>query len=352
MNVTLSEIAALVSGTLSAYTHDDTLTGLAALAEARGGDLSFFYDPRYSRQLQLTRATAVLVPMGFTDLPVGVTGLQVAQPSQAFEMLVAKYYPPAVPFTPGIHPTAVIAESAQLDRTKVQIEALAVVDAEAVLADGVRLGAGSYVGRGARVGADSVLHANVTLQHGCILGERVILHSGVVIGGDGFGYEFEGGRHRKIPQVGIVQLDDDIEIGSGTMVDRARFGRTWIGSGTKIDNLVQIGHNVTIGKHCIIVASSAIAGSATIGDYVVIAAQSGIAGHVSVGSGATLGGRSGVTKDLPAGQVTYLGFPAQPVSDEKRRLASINRIPGLQDRVKLLEAKLEALLQGMNAAGG
>ena len=312
MNITLKEIALAVGGTLSADAQDSVITGLASLAEARGGDLSFFYDPRYARQLSASQATAVLVPVGFTDLPAGVAGIHVAAPSQAFEKLVAKFYPPAYPFTPGIHPTAVIAESAKLDRSKVQIDAHAVIDAEVELADGVHVGAGCFVGRGARIGKDSVLNANVTVQHGSLIGERVVLHSGVVIGADGFGYEFEAGRHRKIPQVGIVQLEDDIEIGAGTMVDRARFGRTWIGSGTKIDNLVQIGHNVTIGRHCIIVAGAAIAGSATIGDYVVIAAQSGVAGHVNVGSGCTLGGRSGVTKDLPAGQVTYLGFPAQP----------------------------------------
>jgi UDP-3-O-[3-hydroxymyristoyl] glucosamine N-acyltransferase len=230
-----------------------------------------------------------------------------------------------------------------VDLAKVQIDALAVIDAEAEIADGVSIGAGCYVGRGARVGRDSVLNANVTVQHGCVLGERVILHSGVVIGGDGFGYEFENGRHRKIPQVGIVELGDDVEVGAGSMIDRARFGRTTVGMGTKIDNLVQIGHNVTIGRHCIIVAATAIAGSATIGDYVVIAAQSGVAGHVNVGSGCTLGGRSGVTKDLPPGQVTYLGFPAQPAVDEKRRLASINRVPGLQDRIKTLERRLAEL---------
>ncbi len=343
MKTSLKEIALAVAGTLSADAQDSAVTGLASLAEARSGDVSFFYDPRYSRQLSLSQATAVLVPIGFTGLPAGVAGIHVAAPSQAFELLVAKFYPSVYPFTPGIHPSAVVAQGVIFDPSKVQIDANAVIDSEVELADGVHVGAGCFVGRGSKIGADSVLHANVTVQHGSLIGERVVLHSGVVIGGDGFGYEFEDGRHRKIAQVGIVQLEDDIEIGAGTMVDRARFGRTWIGTGTKIDNLVQIGHNVTIGRHCIIVAGVAIAGSATIGDYVVIAAQSGIAGHVTVGSGCTLGGRSGVTKDLPPGRVTYLGFPAQPAADEKRRLASINRVPGLQDRIKALEARLAEL---------
>jgi len=177
----------------------------------------------------------------------------------------------------------------------------------------------------------------VTVGEGCQIGRRVTLHSGSVIGADGFGYEFQHGRHRKVQQVGIVQIDDDVEIGAGTTVDRARFGRTWIGEGTKIDNLVQIGHNVVIGKHCMIVACCAIAGSARIGDYVVMAAQGGVAGHVSVGSMVTLGGRCGVTKDLPQGPATYLGFPAVPVRDEKRRIGGINRLPHLTARVKALE---------------
>ena len=213
---------------------------------------------------------------------------------------------------------------------------IAVIEEGAILGNEVEVGAGCFVGRRTKLGAGTKLFANSTVHDQCILGERVNLHSGVVIGGDGFGYEFDKGRHRKVRQAGIVQIDNDVEIGAGTTVDRARFGRTWIGEGTKIDNLVQIGHNVVIGKHCIIVACTAIAGSAQIGDYVVIAAQSGIAGHVEVGSQATLAGRCGVTKSLPGGK-TYLGFPAIPVAEEKRRLAGVNRLPQLTARVKELE---------------
>jgi UDP-3-O-[3-hydroxymyristoyl] glucosamine N-acyltransferase len=216
-----------------------------------------------------------------------------------------------------------------------------VIEAGVELADGVEIGAGCFVGRNARIGSGSKLFANSSVHAECILGSGVILHSSVVIGGDGFGYEFSQGRHRKVRQAGIVQIDNQVEIGAGTTVDRARFGRTWIGEGTKIDNLVQIGHNVVIGKHCIIVAGTAIAGSAIVGDYVVIAAQVGIAGHVTVGPQATLAARCGVTRDLPGGQ-TYLGFPAIPASDEKRRLASINRLPQLQARVKELEAQIKS----------
>ena len=223
-----------------------------------------------------------------------------------------------------------------------------VIEAGAKIGSEVEIGAGSFVGRNAVIGSGSKLHANVTVQAECKLGERVILHSGSVIGADGFGYEFDKGRHRKVRQAGIVQIDNDVEVGAGTTIDRARFGRTWIGEGTKIDNLVQIGHNVVIGKHCIIVACVAIAGSAIIGDYVVIAAQVGIAGHVSVGSQSTLAARCGVTRDLPA-KGTYLGFPAIPVGEEKRRLASVNRLPQLMERVKELERQLAAMKPAVNS---
>jgi UDP-3-O-[3-hydroxymyristoyl] glucosamine N-acyltransferase len=215
----------------------------------------------------------------------------------------------------------------------------AVIEAGVELGDEVEVGPGCFVGRNVIIGKGSRLHANSTVHAECILGENVFLHSGVVIGADGFGYEFGHGRHRKVRQAGIVQIDNDVEIGAGSTVDRARFGRTWIGEGTKIDNLVQIGHNVVIGKHCIIVACTAIAGSAVIGDYVVIAAQVGIAGHVHVGSQSTLAARCGVTRDLPGGK-TYLGFPAIPSGEEKRRLAGINRLPQLVARVKELAAQI------------
>jgi len=175
-----------------------------------------------------------------------------------------------------------------------------------------------------------------------VLGERVILHSSVVIGADGFGYEFEQGRHRKVPQLGTVQIDNDVEIGAGSMVDRGRIGRTWIGEGTKIDNLVQVGHNVVIGKHCILVSGVAIAGSAVLGDYVVMAAGAGIAGHVNVGSQSTIGGRAGVTKDVPAGS-SVLGFPAVEAREERRRIGSVARLPQLLARMKELEARVAEL---------
>ena len=314
------------------------ITGFASLREAQRGDLSFFHDPRYKQQLLDTKASVVLVSPGWTELPPHVIGLEVADPSASFEKVVDAFGFHPAPAVRGIHPSAVIAGGVILDNETVSIGPNAVVDVGAELGADVEIGAGCYVGRGVRIGKGSKLFANSTVHEACVVGERVILHSGVVIGADGFGYEFVQGRHRKIRQSGIVQIDNDVEIGAGTMVDRARFGRTWIGEGTKIDNLVQIGHNVVVGKHCIIVAGTAIAGSAILGDYVVLAAQVGVAGHVKVGSMCTIGARGGVTKDLPAGRETYLGFPAVPASEERRRLASSRRLPELTARVKRLES--------------
>jgi UDP-3-O-[3-hydroxymyristoyl] glucosamine N-acyltransferase len=345
MSLNIAEVLTRVNGTLLAGEPGCEIRGFASLLDAGAGDLSLFSNHRYRDQLRDTRASAVLVPNDWTDFPPDVACIGVAVPSRAFDQLVDALGLQPEPFRAYIHPSATISETAIFDRTTVAIGPQAVIDDRAELAPGVEIGAGCYVGKGARIGADSRLFAHAIVHDRCIIGQRVILHSGVVIGADGFGYEFEKGRHRKVRQLGTVQIDNDVEIGAGSMVDRARIGRTWIGEGTKIDNLVQIGHNTVIGKHCILVAGVAIAGSASIGDYVVMAAQVGIAGHVNVGSQSTLGGRAGVTKDVAAGS-SVLGFPAVPVREERRRIGSVARIPQLIARVKELEkrlAELEAL---------
>ncbi|MCB1279096.1 UDP-3-O-(3-hydroxymyristoyl)glucosamine N-acyltransferase [Prosthecobacter sp.] len=339
MKIALSDLAVLVDGTLKNGDPGLEITGFASLKEAFPGDLSFFHDTRYNERLLATKASAVLVPADYAELPPQAAYIAVEDPSRSFELIVETYGFQPEPFAAGIHPTATIAASVKLDPERVSVGPHAVIEAGVELGTEVTIGAGCFVGRNVSIGDGSKMFANSTVHAECILASGVILHSGVVIGADGFGYEFSQGRHRKVRQAGIVQIDKDVEIGAGSTVDRARFGRTWIGEGSKIDNLVQIGHNVVIGKHCIVVACTAIAGSAVIGDYVVIAAQVGIAGHVNVGSQSTLAARCGVTRDLPAGQ-TYLGFPAIPAGQEKRRLANVNRLPQLLARVKELEAQI------------
>ncbi len=345
MKISLIDLAALVGGTVLCGDPAGQITGFASLKEAIAGDLSFFHDSRYNERLVNTKASAVLVPLGWTEFPQHAACIAVSDPSRSFEQIVETYGFQPQPFAPGVHASAVVADGVRFNPERVAIGANAVVEAGAELGDGVDIGPGCFVGRNVVIGKGSKLHANCTVHAECILGDGVSLHSGVVIGSDGFGYEFSQGRHRKVRQAGIVQIDNDVEIGAGSTVDRARFGRTWIGEGTKIDNLVQIGHNVVIGRHCIIVACTAIAGSATVGDYVVIAAQVGIAGHVHVGSQSTLAARCGVTRDLPAGG-KYLGFPANPAREEKRRMAGINRLPQLLARVKELEAQIAAEKEG------
>lgn len=339
MNISLMELAKLLAIALPPGTGEAMITGFASLGEARRGDLSFFSGSRHRQSLADTQATAVLVTEG-TLLPDNVTGLVVADPSATFDTVVDRYGFHATPERLGVHPSAVVAEGVFADVSRVSVGANAVIDEGAQIGLDVEIGAGAYVGRKVKIGQGSKLFANVTVHEGCELGEGVILHSGSVIGADGFGYEFVNGRHRKVRQSGIVQIDNEVEVGAGSTIDRARFGRTWIGEGTKIDNLVQIGHNVVIGKHCILVSGTAIAGSAQIGDYVVIAAQAGVAGHVSIGSQCTIAARSGVTKDLPAKSGTYMGFPAVPAGEERRRLAGARRLPQLLDRLKKLESRL------------
>jgi UDP-3-O-[3-hydroxymyristoyl] glucosamine N-acyltransferase len=340
MDIPLKELMEFIGARLATGSSQTRITGFASLLEARVGDLSFFSDVRYQERLAKTRASAVLVPEEWTFLPPNVACLKVENPSLAFEKVVDRYGWQPEPFTPGIHTSAVVGNCPSTNLDKIKVGANAVIEDGVEIGDGSEVGAGCFIGRNVVMGTDCKLFANSTVHHDCVLGDRVILHSGVVIGADGFGYEFKAGRHRKIRQSGIVQLDSDVEIGAGSMVDRARFGRTWIGEGTKIDNLVQIGHNTIIGKHCIIVALSGISGSCTVGDYVVLAAQSGVAGHVNIGAQCMVGARSVVMRDLPAGRAEYLGFPAGPAKEEKRRMAVDQQLPKLLQRIRKLEQQL------------
>jgi UDP-3-O-[3-hydroxymyristoyl] glucosamine N-acyltransferase len=212
--------------------------------------------------------------------------------------------------------------------------------AGATVGDGSDIGPNAVISEDVVIGRDCRIMANASIRERCILGDRVILQPGVVIGSDGYGYQLSEGRHVKIDQVGTVEIGDDVEIGANTTIDRARFGKTLVGEGTKIDNLVQIGHNCTIGKHCLIVALTGISGSSRLCDYVTVAGQGGIAGHVTIGPRAVLSGRSGVTRSLPGDQV-YGGNPAQPLRDEMKMQAHVRRLPKLIARLKALEEALQ-----------
>jgi UDP-3-O-[3-hydroxymyristoyl] glucosamine N-acyltransferase len=336
-SLTVDEIAALVGGVVEGN-GQHRLSGIGDLAAADSSRLSFLGNPRYLKAALGSAAGAILAPPGI-DLPGKIAVIRVDNPSHAFAKAAACFTPEPIRWVPGIHPTAVVSANARIGEG-VHIGPHAVVEDGAVIASGVHLGAGVYIGHEARVGEGSFLHARVVVRERCVLGARVIVHCGAVIGSDGFGYEFSGGRFEKIPQTGYVQIDDDVEIGANTAIDRGRFDRTWIQEGCKIDNLVMIAHNVVVGRHSILVAQSGISGSARLGNYVTVAGQAGIVGHVRVGDGAKITGQSGVSKDVPAGAV-FSGSHARPMKETLRIEALTHRLPELVERVRRLEERLQ-----------
>ncbi len=312
------------------------------LGQAGPGDLSFFGNERYIKELRSTKAEVILVPRGFQEVLPGRGLVAVDNPSAAFALIMKRFTPPPREFRPGVHPTAAVDASVKFDPTNVCIGPYVVIESGVTIGPGTEIGAFSFIGQDSQIGGDCRLFPRVSVMDRSVVGDRVRLHSGVVLGGDGFGYEFVNGQHAKIDQVGIVQIDQDVEIGANTTIDRARFGRTWIGEGTKIDNQVMIAHNCVIGRHCIIIAQAGIAGSTQVGDYAIIAAQAGVAGHLEIGSKVVVAAQAGVTKSLrEPGQ--YMGFPATPVREMREVLVTQRRLPNLLQRVKAIEQQLATL---------
>jgi UDP-3-O-[3-hydroxymyristoyl] glucosamine N-acyltransferase len=335
VKLTLQEIAKLCGGELIGDPNQE-ITGAASLAEAQPGEVTFFSDPRYGPLLRKTCASALFVLPDFSDA-ISLAQIRVANPSKAFEQIVIKFGPKPVMYPPGIHPTAVVDPSAKLG-PGVSIQPNVVIEGDVRIGDETVIGAGTLVGRESSIGASCLIYPRVTIRERTRIGSNVIIHSGAVIGSDGFGFEFVDGQHRKIPQLGIVQIDDNVEVGANTTIDRARFGRTWIQEGVKIDNLVQIAHNVVIGKHSVIAAQTGISGSTRVGELVQMGGQVGIVGHVTIGDRAMIGAQSGVSKDVSGG--TWFGYPAMPIEETKRQIAWIRRLGKLYERVKAIEKKL------------
>lgn len=312
--------------------------GAAALDAAGPGQLSFLHNPKYRMLLEATRASAVIV--GPKDRVAGKNLLVAANPYLVFARALTLLHPPEHPRR-GVEPGAHVHPTARLGPGVTALGGAAVEEG-AEVGDGTVLYPGAYVGRGARVGRDCVLYPNVVVREGCVLGDRVILQPGAVIGSDGFGYARDGARQVKIPQVGVVVLEDDVEVGAGTTIDRAALGETRIGRGTKIDNLVQVGHNVVVGEDCLLVAQSGVAGSTRLGNRVILAAQAGIVGHLCVGDGAIVGGQAGVHSDLPAGTVVS-GSPAFDHREWLKAQPVVRRLPELRSRVRELERRLREI---------
>ena len=335
MTLTLQEIAKLSGGELSGD-GNRVISGAASLDEAVDGEIAFYNNPKYMPRLKATQASAVFVPPDFSE-KISAAQIRVADPSKAFEQVVLKLAPKPVVFASGIHPTAVVDPTAKLG-ARVSIQPHAVIEADVTIGDETVVGAGSYVGHETAIGKSCLIYPNVTIRERSKIGSRVIIHGGAVIGADGFGFEFKDGRQRKIPQIGIVQIDDDVEIGANTTIDRARFGRTWIQEDVKIDNLVQIAHNVVIGKHSVIAAQVGISGSVRVGERVSMAGQVGIVGHATIGDGTMIAAQSGVSKNIPGG--VWFGYPAVPFAEAKRQFAWVHRLGKLFERVKAIEKKL------------
>jgi UDP-3-O-[3-hydroxymyristoyl] glucosamine N-acyltransferase len=328
-------IAELVGGELRGDP-STVVTGVASLDRARPDQLSFLAQLRYAPMLRESRAGIVLVQRDLADAPGDVASrVIVDEPHGAMLSVLPRLYPES-DFTPRVHPTAVLGRGAKLGEG-IRLDEYVVIGEGAVIGDRVWIGAHSTVGSSADLGARTRLFPDVTVYAGSSIGERVIIHSGVRVGSDGFGYVFRSGRHEKIPHVGRCVIGDDVEIGANTTIDRGSIDDTLIGAGTKIDNLVQIGHNVRIGSLCMIMAQVGIAGSARIGDGVVIAGQAGLGGHIAIGDRARIGGQAGVFGDVPAGQ-EWSGYPARPHRESLRASAALVKLAGM---IKRLEALLE-----------
>ncbi|MCM2313556.1 MAG: UDP-3-O-(3-hydroxymyristoyl)glucosamine N-acyltransferase [Thermoanaerobaculia bacterium] len=336
--VRLCDIVELVGG---AFSGDSGLeiTGVKTLADARPSDISFLGNPKYDAQVASSAAGAILVSRKHTGESPRL--VRVDDPYVALATILTKWFAAVPGPAIGVSPLASVAPTARLG-SGVAIGPFVTVGENAEVGDDCVIFDGCSIGANARVGRGSLLYPNVTIYHGCILGERNIVHAGAVIGSDGYGFATTRGRHMKIPQIGIVRVGDDVEIGASTTIDRAALGETVIGDGTKIDNLVQIGHNVRVGKHCLLVSLSGIAGSSELGDYCVLAGQAGLVGHIKLGNQVVVTAQAAVTKDWE-GPIQLSGSPARPLGEKLRSDATIARMPKQLARVKELERRVAEL---------
>jgi len=336
----LSEVARQINGTLTGEGSVD-IHGVAGIREAGSGEISFIANPKYASEAASTKASAVIVSEDWVaDCPAAL--IRVKNPDMAFAKTALLFYVPVPAPAAGVHPSAVVATDAELG-SGVSIGPLCVIESGVKIGAGTVISAQCYIGGRSVIGEKCLLYPQVSLRESVKIGNRAIIHNGTVIGSDGFGYSVDGeGIRTKIPQIGTVELGDDVEIGANVTIDRARFGKTKIGNGVKIDNLVQIAHNVIVGDHVVIIAQAAIAGSVHIGNKVIIAGQAGVAGHLHVGDGAVIGAKAAVTKDVEPGAY-MIGVPAMPASKFKRTQAGLILLPKLKERVAELAERISKL---------
>ncbi|HYM62830.1 MAG TPA: UDP-3-O-(3-hydroxymyristoyl)glucosamine N-acyltransferase [Thermoanaerobaculia bacterium] len=332
--LTVGEIVELVGGDYRGPA-GRAITGVATLTEAGERDLTFLENPKYIAVVSETRAGAVLVPRTLEG--DDERWIRVTAPRVALGAIIERWFARRQTFA-GISPLASVAPSARLG-SNVAVGPFAAIGDDVVIGDNVTISPHVSVGAGAVIGNDCLIYANVSIYDNARIGNRCIIHSGATIGSDGYGFAIQEGRHRKIPQIGIVRIEDDVEIGANSCVDRAALGETVIGEGTKVDNLVQIGHNVKIGKHCLLIGQVGISGSTELGDYVIMAGQAGASGHLKIGSYAQIAGGSGVFDDVPE-RTKVFGCPARPLREYMGRERNIKKVPALLKRIEALEKAL------------
>jgi UDP-3-O-[3-hydroxymyristoyl] glucosamine N-acyltransferase len=338
MQKTLKEIAKLIDGQVIGN-GDTLITGASGIREASEGDITFLANSKYSSLMDKTGASAIITSADAqgTTKPIILT----QNPSLAFIKIISMFTPDDAGHPSGIDFTAVMGKNVSLGKD-VTIGAYSVIGDNVTIGDNAIIYAGCYIGHHTKIGERTLIYPHVSIRERISIGSRVIIHSGTVIGSDGFGFATIKGAHHKIPQVGIVEVQDDVEIGANVTIDRARFNKTVIGRGTKIDNLVQIAHNVIIGENSLIVAQAGISGSTIIGNNVTIAGQAGLVGHITVGDNAIVTAQSGVAKSVPADTMVS-GYPARPFMTNQRVNASLQNLPKLFNLIRELKKKVEEL---------
>ncbi len=338
LHKTLNEIAKLIDGKVIGD-GDILITGVSGIKEAAEGDITFLANPKYSPLMDKTRAAAIITSIDAqkTSKPVILT----ENPSLAFAKIISMFMPDDAGHPEGIDYTVVMGKNVTLGKD-VAIGAYVVIGDNVVIGDKTIIYAGCFIGHHSKIGNQTLIYPHVSIRERISIGNRVIIHSGTVIGSDGFGFATIKGSHHKIPQVGTVEIADDVEIGANVTIDRARFDKTVIGRGTKIDNLVQIAHNVVIGENSLIVAQVGISGSTIIGNSVTLAGQAGLVGHITIGDNAIVTAQSGVAKSVPPDTMVS-GYPARPFMTTQRVNASLQNLPKLFDLVRELKKKIEEL---------
>jgi len=338
MRKTLAEIAGIVDGEVVGD-GNFVVTGVSGIREAKEGDLTFVAGPKYIPFAKETKASVLIISREM-DVP-GKFVIRTDNPSLAFTQVLTLISEDEIFHPQGIHETAVIASDAVLGKN-VAMGPYVVVESQAKIGDDTILYSGTFVGHKTVIGRDCLIYPNVTIRERAMIGNNVIVHSGTVIGSDGFGFIKINGVHKKIPQVGIVIIENDVEIGANVTIDRARFDKTIIGQGTKIDNLVQIAHNAVIGKNCIIISQVGISGTVTIEDEVVLAGQAGVGGHLTIGKGVIVAAQAAVMKSIPPSEKVS-GSPARPYMEAQRVLAAVQKLPQYVKKIKELEKKVAEL---------